>query len=167
MRTRRSPQYGHVPGCQAHEVASILRRMVEQAAEWQIPISVMDCDVAAAFDHVSHHVIIDAMEVLKVPPLSVAAWTREYRGSETFVKLDDITTPGIRRTRSVPQGDPCAADLFGAALDIPATAFCERCQMEKWRLPLEEGYMELPLFADNCWIIAMSPAELKCSSCLE
>ena len=80
MRTRRSPQYGHVPGCQAHEVASILRRMVEQAAEWQIPISVMDCDVAAAFDHVSHHVIIDAMEALKVPPLLVAAWIREYRG---------------------------------------------------------------------------------------
>ena len=24
----------------------------------------------------------------------------------------DIMTPGIRRTRSVPQGDPCAADLF-------------------------------------------------------
>ena len=30
---------------------------------------VMDCDVAAAFDHVSHHVIIDAMEALKVHPV--------------------------------------------------------------------------------------------------
>ena len=39
----------------------------------------------------------------------------------------DIMTPGIRRTRSVPQGDPCASDLFGAARDIPATALCERC----------------------------------------
>ena len=29
-------------------------------------------------------------------------------------------------------------------------------------LPLGEGYMGLFLFADNCWIIAMSPAELKC-----
>ena len=45
-------------------------------------------------------------------------------------------TPGIRRTRSVPQGDPCAADLFGEALDIPATAFCERCQTEKWGAPI-------------------------------
>ena len=141
--------------------------MVEQAAEWQILIFVMDCDVAAAFDHVSHHVIIDSMEPLKVPPVLVAAWIRENRVSETFVKLDDTTTPALRRTRSVPQGDLCAADLFGAALEDPATAFCERCQTEKWRLPLEEGYMELLLFADNCWIIAMSPAELKCSSCLE
>ena len=38
--------------------------MVEQATEWQIPIFVMDCDVAAAFDHVSYFVIIDAMEAL-------------------------------------------------------------------------------------------------------
>ena len=82
--------------------------------------------------------------------------------SETFVKLDDIMTPGIRRTRSVPQGEPCVADLFGAALDILATAFCERCHKEKWELPMGEGYMGLLLFADDCWIIAMSPAELEC-----
>ena len=71
-------------------------------------------------------------------------------------------TPGIRRTRSVPRGDASAPDLFGAALDIQGTAFCERCQTEKWGLPLREGYMGLLLFADNCWIIAMSPAEIKC-----
>ena len=81
--------------------------MVEQATEWQIPIFVMDCDVAAAFDHVSHHLIIDAMEALEVPLVLVSAWVREYRRSETYIKLYDIMTP-------VPQGDPCAADLFGA-----------------------------------------------------
>ena len=150
IHTRRKPQCGHVLGRQAHEVVFILRRMVEQATEWQIPIFVMDCDVAAALDHVSHHVIIDAMEALKVPPVSVAAWIREYRGSETFVMLDDIMTPGIRRTRSVPQGDRCAADLFGAALDTPATAFCERCQTEMWGLLMGEDYMGLLIFADNC-----------------
>ena len=85
--------------------------------------------------------ITDAVEALKVSHVFVAAWFREYRRSGTFVKLDDIMTPVIRRTRSVPQGDPCAADLFGAALDIPATAFCERCQMEKWELPVGEHYM--------------------------
>ena len=70
-------------------------------------------------------------------------------------------TPGIRRTRSVPRGDPCAADLFGAALDVRATAFCERCQAEKWELPMCGNYMGQMLFANNCWPIAMSPAELK------
>ena len=68
----------------------------------------------AAFDHVSHHLIVDAMEALKVPPVLVSAWTREYRSSETHIKLDDTFTPGIRRTCSVPQGAPCAANLFGA-----------------------------------------------------
>ena len=48
IHTRYSPQYGHVPGRQAHEVVFIPRRMVEQANEWRMPIFVMDCDVAAA-----------------------------------------------------------------------------------------------------------------------
>ena len=47
----------------------------------------MDCDVAAAFDHVCHHVKINATEAMKVPPLLVAAWLRVYKGSETFTKL--------------------------------------------------------------------------------
>ena len=102
------------------------------------------------------------MEVLKVTPVLVAAWIREYRGSETHIKLDDILTPGVRRTRSVPQGDPCAPNLFGAALDVPATAFCKKCQAEKWGLPVGGNYMGLLLFADNCWLIAMSPTELRC-----
>ena len=73
------PTVCHVTGLQAHEVVFILRRMVDQANEWRIPIFVMDCHVAAAFDHVSHHLIIDAMEALKVPPVLVAAWIIEYR----------------------------------------------------------------------------------------
>ena len=100
IHTRYGPQHGHVFGRQAHEVAFILRRMVEQANEWRIPVFVMDCDVATAFDHVS-------------------------QSSETHIELYDLLTTGIRRTRSVPQGDPCAVNLFVAAMDVPATAFCK------------------------------------------
>ena len=99
---------------------------MEQATEWQIPVFVMDCDVAAAFDHVSHYEIIKATMDMGV--ILIAAWIREYRNSESLVLLDDIVTPGIRRTRSVPQGDPCAADFFAAALDGPAGKFMEMCQ---------------------------------------
>ena len=65
--------------------------------------------------------------------------------------LDDIVTPGIRGTRSVPQGDPCAVDLFGAAFGH--TSF-------EVLLPVGNRYLGLLLFADNCWI-AMSPGELQ------
>ena len=91
----------------------------------------------------------------------IAAWIGEYRNSETLVKLDDIVTPVIRRTRSVPQGDPCAANLFGAALDTPAAMLCQMCQNKNGDLLLGSGYLGLLLFADNCWIIAMSPGELQ------
>ena len=103
--------------------------MVQQANEWRIPIFVMDCDVAAAFDHVSHHLIIDAMEALKVPPVLVEAWIREWRSPETHIKLDDML---------------------------------KKCQTEKWSLPVGGKYMVLLLSADNCWLIAVSPPELRC-----
>ena len=67
LQSRRGPQHGHVPGRQGHEVVWMLRRVVEQATEWQIPVFVMDCDVAAAFDHVSHHGIIEATLAMGVP----------------------------------------------------------------------------------------------------
>ena len=75
------------------------------------------------FHHVSHHEIIKATLAMGVPSVLNAAWIRKNRNSETLVKLDDIATPGTRRTRSVPQGDPCAQRTsFGAALD---TTSCE------------------------------------------
>ena len=37
LQSRRVPQYGQVLGRQAHEVVWMLRRVVEQATEWQIP----------------------------------------------------------------------------------------------------------------------------------
>ena len=110
--------------------------------------------------HVSHHEIIKATLAMGVPPVLIAAWIREYRNSETQVRLDVIVTRGIRRIRSVPQGDPCAADLFGAAVDTPAAKFCVMWQNRKRGLFVGRRYLGLLLFADDCWIIAMSPGEL-------
>ena len=57
------------------------------------------------------------------------------------MKLDDIGTAGIRRTRSVPQGDPCAADLFGADLDTPAAKFCDMCEHKNGDCLWETGIL--------------------------
>ena len=73
LQTRRGPQYGHVPGRKAHKVVWMLRRMVDHAIEWQHSVFVMDCDVAAAFDHVSHHEIIKTTLAVGVPPVLTAA----------------------------------------------------------------------------------------------
>ena len=133
IHTRYGPQYGHVPGRQAPAVVFILRRMVEQANEWRIPIFVKVCDVAAAFDHVSHHLITDAMEALQVPPVFV----EHFRCHK-----------GIRVQRT------CLGQRW-----------MFRQQPLKWRLPIGGNYMRLLLFADSCWLIAMSPAELRCMAC--
>ena len=38
----------------------------------------------------------------------------------------------------------------------------KKCHAEKWGLPVDGKYMGLLLFADSCWLIATSPAELRC-----
>ena len=76
---RSGPQYGHVLGRQAHETVWMLRRMTDQTTESQTPVFVMDCDVAAAFDHVSHHEIVRSTVDMGVPPILIAARIPEYK----------------------------------------------------------------------------------------
>ena len=106
----------------------MLRRVVETATGWKILVLVMDCDVAATFDHVSHHGIIEATLAMGVPPMLIAAWIRECRNSKTIAKVDDIVTPRNRRTRSVPQGEPCAADFLEQPWARHPAKFCDVCQ---------------------------------------
>ena len=122
-------------GCAPSSVRSVVLCIAGRAQPLCLFLSVvhrvfvMDCDVAAAFGHVSHHEIMQSDLGHGCPTASDCG---EYTNSGTVVKLDDIVTPGIRRTRSVPQGDPVAADLFGAAVDTPAACFWEMCQHKKW-----------------------------------
>ena len=76
LKSRCGSQCGHVQGPQAHEVVFILRRLVEQATEWQISFFVIGCDVAAAFDHVSHNFIIGSWRPCK------SLWCWYQLGSE-------------------------------------------------------------------------------------
>ena len=72
----------------------------------------MDCDVAAAFDHVSHHGVSEATLAMEVPPVLVAAWIQRVQELRDDCEARRYWDLKIRRTRSVLQGDPCAADLF-------------------------------------------------------
>ena len=106
--------------------------MVEPAAEWQILVFVMDCDVAAAFDRVSHHEIIRAELAMGVPGADCCLDQRIQVLCNTG-EAGRCCDSGNSATRSVPQSDPCAADLFGAALDTPAARFCDMCQHNKMK----------------------------------
>ena len=117
LPSRHGPQDGHVPGRQGKPMKSCgcSDRVAEQATEWQIPVFVMDCDVAAAFDHVTYHGIIEATLAVGVPPVLIAALIRECRNYKTIVKVDDFGTSGIRRTRSVPPQGLAWNELLKAA----------------------------------------------------
>ena len=127
-----------------YEVVWMLRRVVEQAIEWQHSglrdgLRCGSCIRSRLTprnhqSNVSHGCPAGA---------DCRLGSEKYRNSETLVKLDDIVTPGIRRARSVPRGDPCAADWFGAALDTPAVKFCDMCQLKNGTACVGNGYLGL------------------------
>ena len=73
--------------------------------------------------------LVEIWNALNMWDVALARW--DLTQLVVFVKLDDTMTPGIRRTQSVPQDDPCGVDLLDAALEFPATGFCEVCQSKK------------------------------------
>ena len=105
---------------QAREVVFILRRLFEQATEWQIPI-------------LSWTAMLQLLLIMSLAVGSSTPWSCSQRGSE---KTGD-------QTRSSSWMKSClwdfvarvnAAGVFGAALDFPAAAYCEMCQSRKWVL---------------------------------
>ena len=65
----------------------------------RFPVFVMDCDVAASFDDVSHHEIVRGAMEIDVPPVWIAVWNRECKKIPRQMNLDDNETPGICRTK--------------------------------------------------------------------
>ena len=157
-----APQFAFRKQYQAAEIVFILRNIVEKALEWNIPVFVLDGDLAKAYDYTLHSTVITGLTMKGVPQILISAWVREVRRfGSVFVLDDDVSSTRVTRTRSLLQGDPAAPSIFNAALDVPASEFCRLAEREKWGYRLDDGsYISLCLFADNFWIFASSPTEL-------
>ena len=109
-------------GRQAHEVVWMLRWVVGQTTEWQIPVFVLDCDVAAAFCHVSRRRSVGHGG----PP-----WIREYRNSETVVRTKKKVRPTAQgRTRGATTAVVCPT--HGLVHVVPAWQSTRRHQWRGW-----------------------------------
>ena len=73
-----APQFAFRKGYQAHEVVFILRDLVEKAIEWDIPVFILDADLAKAYDFTKHSLVMAALTEKGVPAIIVAAWVREW-----------------------------------------------------------------------------------------
>ena len=56
-----APQFAFRFGYQTHEVVFIFRNLIEKAIEWNIPLFVLDGDLAKAYDYTLHSSIIAAL----------------------------------------------------------------------------------------------------------
>ena len=122
-------QYRDKKGFQSHTHFAF-----EQATEWQLLAFILDGDVAAASDRVSHHVILDAM-IIVGPLIFSVAWLR--RGRRRFGKLDDIMAPrtSTQLTRICEVVRRGGLQLAAENHDVPSSASALRTS--NWRRRVE------------------------------
>ncbi len=100
----------------------------------EIPHTViMDGDITKADDFTSHKAFAEADKSKGMDEVLFLAWLREWRRMGSVFRLDTETTSGeVKRTRSLPQGDPAAPMLFNLILDTLATRFVALAVKNKW-----------------------------------
>ncbi len=78
-------------------------------------------------------------------------------------RLDSETTSAeVKRTRSLPQGDPAAPMLFNLILGTLATRFAALAVENGWGKRLQDGtWVNIILFTDNYWLVATNARMLK------
>ncbi len=129
--------------------------------EWALPIWILDGDIRKAYDFTKHRHILEALLKQDCPKEVAGAWIREQRRTRVRLKLGDLETRPVSRTRALLQGDPAAPTLFNRTLDVPLTEFYCWCQMNKHGIPIGEEYLCILCFADNYWLFATNPTELQ------
>ena len=162
MRTRRSPQYGHVPGRQAHEDAwwnNLLSGRYQSL--WWIAMS----QQLLTMSHITW--IIDAMEALKVPPMLVAAWIREYRGPKQSSSWTTSRHLNSSHTICATRRPVRRWPVWGQHWIFQQQHFVKGARWRSGGYLWKRDTWGFFTFRGQLWIIAMSPAELKHSSCLE
>ena len=124
-----APQFAFKRGHRADEVMFIWRSLIEKSIEWNLHIFGLDGDVYKAYDSTAHALVISSLREKGVHDLLIAAWIREIRRSSSAIKLDaETTSAGVRRTRSLFQGDPAAPTIFNCCLDSVASRVYLLCQ---------------------------------------
>ena len=158
-----APQFAFKPRHRVEEVMFIWRSLIEKSIEWNIHLFGLDGDVYKAYDSTSHALVISSLRSKGVHDVLIAAWLREIRHSASSIKLDAGTmSKGVRRTRSIFQGDPAAPSIFNACLDHIAGRFHVMCQRKQWGVELSHGYyLGIVCFADNYWLFATSANMLE------
>ena len=145
--------------------------LIEKANEWEMSLCFLDGDLPKAYDNILHPVIAKRLTRRGFPKFFTAAILRETRRQKITIRMGDILSDPVGRTKSLSQGSSDAPKIFNHVLDEDIMDFANLCRKLKWGFPISQdasGYFDefLPIlvFADNFWIIAKSPEELQIMS---
>ncbi|CAK0838559.1 unnamed protein product, partial [Prorocentrum cordatum] len=138
----RSPQRAYRKVHRAMDVIFSVRMLAEKASEWNRPIFIMDGDIEAAFDRVSHRLVEETLRRRAVPRPVALAINRGLKAS-AVIKMGSIQTQTAPRTRGARQGHPASTILFNLVLEDAWEEFLGACGARGWgcEFPGEAGLL--------------------------
>ena len=141
-----------------------LKMLIEKSNEWSMPLCFLDGDLPKAHDNILHPLIAKRLTRRGFPKFFAAAILRETRRQKITIRMGDILSDPVGRTKSLSQGSNDAPKIFNHFLDEDIMDYVNLCKKLKCGFPSSQdasGYFDefLPIlfFADNFWIIAKSP----------
>ena len=104
-----------VDGCT--ENVSIVDNLIFNARREHKNLSLVGIDLAKAFDSVSHHSIIRALERFNISEEIINYILSSYENCTTSINCGRTVISGIEMSRGVKQGDPLSPILFNMIID--------------------------------------------------
>ena len=137
--------------------------LVEQLAEYQLPLWVCAVDFKKAFDTVEHCSLWQALEDQGVDAEYVSLFKRLYENQRGHVSVQ-VESKCFDIGRGTKQGDPVSPILFNSVLEFAMKPVQERWRRRKWGIQVGHGTggrLCNLRFADDLLLMASSKKQLK------
>jgi len=113
----RETQAGFRPGRSCGEQVFALRRVLEERAEWGLPVVAVALDFASAYDSVDRRAVLQVMENEGVLPGTLRVLRALMEGCDGMVRVAGELSAPFRQERGVRQGSVVSPVLFVALMD--------------------------------------------------
>eukprot|EP00973_Karenia_brevis_P072582 10082551-Karenia_brevis.AAC.1 len=134
--------------------------IIDQLAEFNLPMWVCAIDFCKAFDTVAFQSIWGALLKQSVPHIYVNTLRNIYQGQVGKVVADRTNKP-FRISRGTKQGDPMSPVVFNSVLQEIFNSIQPRWELKHWGIQIGDRCLTNLRFADDVLLVATSRRQLN------
>ena len=152
--------YKYIFGGSPSEGIHAVQRVFELSREWSTEVCVGQMDIRKAFDRVSHQGVLQALQHQGASLQCQAVWAAMAGMSGLTFELGGARSERVPMQRGVPQGAPESPLLFVIAIEFAMAGLYDKWKREGLGWGMDDAWIGTIHFADDCLVIARSPAAL-------